>query len=371
VLAALVAKERAVTVDVVACIAEVEARQLYRAAGYPSMYTYCIGVLHLTEAAAYKRIHAARAAMRFPAIFDALVDGRLHLTAVVMLAPHLTPANADELFAAATHRTRREIEQLLAERFPKPDLPELIRPLLPAPVHIAPKESADFTNSSARPTTTLAAELAPGRVEPAGDQPAPGQTEGPVILGQMGLEAASRNADARARVAPLAPQRYGVQFTLDQAGHDLLRHVQDLLGRQVVAGDIAEVVVRALKVYAAKLEKQKLAATEQPRPARCPRPGSRHIPAHVKRAVWERDGGQCTFVSESGHRCEARSSLEWDHIQEFARGGEATVDGIQLRCRAHNQYTAECTYGAQFMDGKREAACREREEANARRVAAT
>jgi hypothetical protein len=349
-----VAKERAVTVDVVACIAEVEARQLYRAAGYPSMYTYRIGELHLTEAAAYKRIHAARAAIQFPASFDALVDGRLHLTAVLMLAPHLTPANADELFAAAAHRTRREIEQLLAERFPKPDLPELIRPLLPAPVHIAPKESADFTNPSALPTTTSAAELAPGRVDPAGDQPAPGQTEGSVILGQTGPEAASRHAEPRARVAPLAPQRYGVQFTLDQTGHDLLRHVQDLLGRQVAAGNIAEIFVRAPTVYAAQLEKQRFAATEQPRAGRCPRPGSRHIPAHVKRAVWQRDDGQCTFVSESGHRCEARRDIEFDHKREFARGGEARVEGIQLRCRAHNQYTAELTFGAGFMRAKRD-----------------
>jgi 5-methylcytosine-specific restriction endonuclease McrA len=186
----------------------------------------------------------------------------------------------------------------------------------------------------------------------------------------MGLEAASRKADARARVAPLAPQRYGVQFTLDQAGHDLLRHVQDLLGRQVVAGDIAEVMVRALKVYAAKLEKQRFAATEQPRARRCPRPGSRHIPAQVKRAVWERDGGQCTFVSESGHRCEARSELEYDHIQEFARGGEATVEGIRLRCRAHNQLTAERTFGAGFMREKREAARRDQAKVRAQRSAA-
>jgi len=76
----------------------------------------------------------------------------------------------------------------------------------------------------------------------------------------------------------------------------------------------------------------------------------------VKRAVWVRDGGQCTFVSDKGHRCEARSSLEWDHIQEFARGGEATVEGIRLRCRAHNQYTAEQTFGAGFMQAKRDQA---------------
>src|SRR6266850_8549165 len=85
---------------------------------------------------------------------------------------------------------------------------------------------------------------------------------------------------------------------------------------------------------------------------------ARHIPANVKRAVWERDQGQCTFTSEAGRRCAARTRLEFDHIVEVARGGEATVAGIRLRCRAHNQYAAECTFGTGFMREKREAAQR-------------
>jgi hypothetical protein len=61
-------------------------------------------------------------------------------------------------------------------------------------------------------------------------------------------------------------------------------------------------------------------------------------------------------VSESGHRCAARKLLEFDHVQEVARGGRATEANIRLRCRAHNQYAAECTFGAGFMREKREAA---------------
>jgi len=76
----------------------------------------------------------------------------------------------------------------------------------------------------------------------------------------------------------------------------------------------------------------------------------------VRRAVWERDGGQCTFVSESGRRCDARKPLEFDHVRELARGGESTVENLRLRCRAHNQYTAECTFGSEFMRHKRIAA---------------
>jgi hypothetical protein len=61
-------------------------------------------------------------------------------------------------------------------------------------------------------------------------------------------------------------------------------------------------------------------------------------------------------VSAAGHRCESRTRLEFDHVTEFVRGGEATTDGIRLRCRAHNQYTAEQTFGAAFMREKRDRA---------------
>jgi hypothetical protein len=50
-------------------------------AGCSSMHAYCVEHLHLSDDAAAKRIHAARAARRFPALFGALTEGRLHLTA--------------------------------------------------------------------------------------------------------------------------------------------------------------------------------------------------------------------------------------------------------------------------------------------------
>src|SRR2546426_7676486 len=92
-------QERGSTAEFLADLAEVDARRLYVPAGYPSMYEYCVGDLHLSEDAAFKRIRVARAARRFPAIFAALADGRLNLNAVVLLAPYLTPETADELLA--------------------------------------------------------------------------------------------------------------------------------------------------------------------------------------------------------------------------------------------------------------------------------
>ena len=155
---------------------------------------------------------------------------------------------------------------------------------------------------------------------------------------------------------------------MPQATYDKLLYIQELLGHQVASGDVVQVVDRAFDALIERLEKRKFAATKAPRSGgRRPAAGRRTVPAHVRRAVWARDSGQCTFVSEACRRCAARKCLEFDHVDEVARGGEASVGGIRLRCRAHNQYQAECTFGAGFMEQKREES---RRAAEARRQAA-
>src|SRR5881394_335610 len=128
----LLADERTNTAELLVYLAEIDARRLYVSAGYPSMFAYCVGHFHLSEEAAYKRIRSARAAREFPALLDAIADGRLHLTAVVILAAHLRTETVDDLISAATHKSRSEIERLLACRFPRPDLPTRVTQLVSA-----------------------------------------------------------------------------------------------------------------------------------------------------------------------------------------------------------------------------------------------
>src|SRR5258705_11721791 len=87
------------------------------------MYLYCLHELHMSEDTAYRRIGVARTARQFPPIFYALADGRLHMTALLLLAPPLTPQTAAGPLTAATHKTKAGITLLPAERFPQPDLP--------------------------------------------------------------------------------------------------------------------------------------------------------------------------------------------------------------------------------------------------------
>lgn len=72
---------------------------------------------------------------------------------------------------------------------------------------------------------------------------------------------------------------------------------------------------------------------------------SRYISAEIKRQVWKRDQGQCSFVCE-GRRCTAKHFLEFDHIKPYGLGGAATEENLRLRCRVHNQLAAVTTYGA-------------------------
>jgi len=86
------------------------------------------------------------------------------------------------------------------------------------------------------------------------------------------------------------------------------------------------------------------------------RPGgaSRHIAAAVKRAVWERDNGQCAFVGAAG-RCTERGFLEYHHVVPYADGGATTAENLELRCRAHNAYESERWFGVSEEDLVREA----------------
>ena len=254
---------------------------------------------------------------------------------MLLLGPYLNPANADELLGAAAGRTKSEIEEWLAQRFPRSELLPLVTAL---PAVLPPH-----------------GQLALERVKLDGAQLAPGRI------------AASASPT---RLTPVAPGRYSLQFTIGKGTHDKLRHAQALLGHAVPSGEVAEVLDRALDALIGQLERRKFAATSRPRPRHQSSANPRHVPAEVRRAVWQRDGGRCTFVSAAGHRCEARTRLEFDHIEPVARGGQSTVDGVRLRCRAHNQYAAECAFGAGFMSRKREAAQRTAVAARARAVEA-
>jgi 5-methylcytosine-specific restriction endonuclease McrA len=327
----LTADERQATSRLIAALGELDARRLYLGEGCSSLFTYCTQVLHLSEHAAYLRIEAARAARKWPQILDFLADGALHLTAVGLLASHLTADNHECVLAAARYRTKREIEELVATLRPLPAVPSSVRKL-PAP---------NLAATIAAPVMTVGRE----------------STDLPMGTSASNDESAEPLHESRkhlAEVKPLAPERYKVQFTVSRETHARLREAQDLLRHCVPDGDIGVIFDRALKLLVTELHKTRHATVERPRATSAAGGASRHVGAVVKRAVWARDKGQCAFVGAAG-RCAERGFLEYHHVVPYAEGGATTAENLELRCRAHNVYESERWFGVSEEDLAREA----------------
>ncbi len=330
-IGALAGKEREASVELVAHLAALETRpSLYAGQSYGSLFGYCTQVLLLSEDAACNRIEAARACRSFPVILDRLASGAMSLTAVRLLRRHLTPENHEAVIARACGRSRREIEALVAELAPRPDVPTSIRKLpTPAPTLL--------------PATTPGAEPSPPLAGPPPALPA-----------------------RRPIIQTTSPERYRVQFTIGKESHDKLRRLQTLLRREIPDGDPGAIFERALTLLLERVEKAKLGRTARPRRRRPIRPGtdravrepglgSRHVPQEVKDSVSRRDADQCAYVSPAGKRCTERTFLEFHHVQAYAKGGTATIENISLRCRRHNQYEAELVFGPHKVSEMREA----------------
>jgi hypothetical protein len=334
--------EREATATLVAHLAVLDERRLYLGEGCSSLFAYCTKILHLSESATYGRIQAARAARRFPVVLEKLAGGRLNLTNLGLLAPHLTGENHVGLLAAAEHKSKREVEELVTRFRPLPEARASIR-RLPATQPAAQMRAAA---SAAAATLQQHMPLPASAAAAAHEQP-----RVPLLAPMPSATLVQQGTPAPAQApAPTSPERYRIQFTAGAETHAKLRRAQDLLRHQIPDGDPSAVIDRALDLLIAQLEKSKVGRVERPRraPGGVPPVGaasdrrtSRHIPAAVRRVVWQRDDGQCAFIGRDGRRCDERGFVEFHHVMPFAAGGQASVENIALRCRAHNQYEAD------------------------------
>lgn len=228
----------------------------------------------------------------------------MHLSSVVLLRDVLTAANVEEIVALASGNAKREVEELVARMAPKADVKASIRKL-PEPRAAGRRTS----RTDSKPESGVASR----------------------------------------QLRPIAESRYKVQLTADKALRDKLELARQLMSQRSPNGDLAVIVERAVDLLIEKLSKEKLATTQYPRKAR---PSSRrgYVTRLVRREVFERDGLQCTFVSECGERCPARSFLELDHRTPKARGGADDADNVRVLCRAHNRDAAKRVFGRAYVE---------------------
>jgi len=310
--------ERSATAHLLALLAEVDSRGSHLRLGFSSLFSYCTQALHLSEPAAYGRITAARAIRRFPILLTLIDEGALSLTTVGLLSAHLTDDNHASLLDAAQHKSKREVERLVAALHPQPDIASSVR-ALPARAVVAAAETTPGPGDASALPTDL-------------------QLESPAAV-------PARRPDV---VAPLAPKRYLIRMTVGQETHDKLQRARDLLRHSIPDGDPATIVDRALTLLIQQAKRNKTGAVVRPGRSR-PRHGhtlaeNRHVSASVRREVWARDQGRCGFEGSEG-RCAEAGGLEFHHVIPFALGGLTTVENLRLRCRAHNAFEANEVFG--------------------------
>ncbi|HET7496709.1 MAG TPA: hypothetical protein VFM00_00260 [Candidatus Eisenbacteria bacterium] len=286
----ILARNGQLTAALLAHLGEVDARRLYAPAGFSSMFAYCLRELRFAEGPAWRRIQAARAARRFPVLFEAVAEGRIHLTAVCLIAPHLTPGNIKELLRAVGGRSRAEVQEWLASRFPQaasvPPLASIRAVALPLPKTVTLDRRGDMFESPAPPSflpplaavkseTTVAVirhDLDNATVESAAVETSTTNVTCAAEVESAAVPACASPADPapapdagenetteslEATTSPPRPPSFLVQVTVSKGTHDKLRLAQALLSHAVSPRDVAQVLDRALDALIEKLEKRK------------------------------------------------------------------------------------------------------------------
>src|ERR1700674_3869341 len=337
-LADLVRSERHLAVQFVVELAGFAKRELYRELGYTSLFYYCVRQLGLSKSSAFRRSEVARLIARFPAIADRLAEGRLSIRALVELREVLTEENHAGVLTQAEGKSQEEAQLLAVEDKPKPVPRDVVR-ALPMPQRPSvPSGSSALLGSPAQSAPPA----------PLGDL-VPAETKMPSLPSEV--------------VKPLTPElrRLNVTVTADFIAE--LEQVRVALSHQCPDGNFEQVVREAFKLVLERDRKRKAltdrprALTDRPRPVTDrPLPQSeaagendRYVPAAIKRAVWKRDKGRCTWPMGDGKVCGSRHRLEFDHDLEVALGGKPTIGNIRLLCRSHNLMKAEQRFGRTFM----------------------
>jgi len=360
----LVRRDRWHTAQLLAAIAEIDERKLWAKHACSSMFAFCVERFHMSESMTAKRLWAARTARRFPAILPMVARGELHLSAIAKIAKHLTDDNHRAVLLRARHKTSRELDFLVAELAPRPDVPSRIRALARSTGSIVGSEPKPVDAGTSRlPGQAVASCSGVGSDVPRAsgprEQSVTNCSSGAPDAADDSLRApdVSSAPDARrpgGQVFALAPRRYKIAITVDQQTHDKLRMLQDLLGHQLRSADPAIIVCRAIDRLLDDTLKQKAAITAEARPGdRRSGRRTRAIPAAIRREVWKRDGGRCTFVDRLGRRCQGTRCVEYHHERPYGKGGQHEAGNIALRCRAHNQYQADLDFGRDFMRHRR------------------
>jgi 5-methylcytosine-specific restriction endonuclease McrA len=339
-LSRLLRREHDAMAEFIVALADFDRRRVWVELGYNGLFPFLRRERGLSKSAAFYRKTAAELVQRFPEVVEPLRHGKLCLSSVAELAKVLTPENRHEVLPRFFHASKQEAKEILAELAPDPAPAR--RDVVTALSLAAPAAAA-----------VIEAAAAAAAAVPSADPPL--SSGSPANLVRASSDGESRGLSPQRneepdRVEPLTAELRRIHVTVDREFLELLDATRDALSHSHPGATTSELLKVCMKRVLAEKAKQK-GIVERPRkePSACC--SDDHIPAHVKRAVWKRDGGKCQWpLAGGGGICGSTTRLEFAHRVAKARGGKATAENIRLLCRVHNQYEARVQLGDEVMD---------------------
>jgi hypothetical protein len=342
-LAELLQREHHALAEFLVALAAFDRERRWVELGHSSLFYFLTRELGLSAGAAYYRKTAAELIQRFPEVVEPLRDGRLCFTSVVELSKNLTPENRETVLPRFFHVSKREAKAITAELRPVVDPPmrNVVTTLPAPPTDLGPPLASGL------PLAELA--FHPDEVT-AATPPVP-----------IPPASAPRR---RVEVESLTADLCRIHLTTPRELLDNLADARDALSHSHPGASDDAIIIFALKSIVERHRKRRGIGTNPRKAAPAPDTSeggadappppaarSRHVPAHVWREVWERDGGCCAWPLENGGVCGSTHKLQLDHVEGWALGADTTTERCRILCAFHNDLNARQLYGDELMNG--------------------
>lgn len=290
---ALSEKVRQLTTKLLHYLKEIESRRIYAELGYSSLFDFAMRHLKFSSGEAHLRISAMRATKDIPEVAKKIESGELSLSVVAQTQSFIKQQNIQdidqkkELFRLIEGQTTREAERTLAALLPEGERKKS---------RLEERRLLDqvFDHETQALLEQLIARFSNQKPK--------------ISYNELVKEIAKIALD---QTDPTKPKRYRFKRTQNGASTPRTR-----------------TLFQAPKV----------------------RPKRKSVSAKVKRLVWARDEGQCTYKDpKTNLQCQTKHFLEIDHIRPIAIGGTNCLENLRLLCRTHNQLMASRNLGIQKM----------------------
>jgi 5-methylcytosine-specific restriction endonuclease McrA len=291
--------------DILQHLIEIEIRRLDLDLGYSSLFDYCIECLEYSASAAGRRIQAARCIRRYPVVLEMLEKRELSLSTISQIEGILTDDNYKSILERVKGAPSRDVEKIACEYRPPLKFRDRVRPVCVA-------KKAALSNEDARGAAQLMVEK---------------KMLVQLLASEEQVEKIEKVKLLLSGINPNMPLADVIEVLADEY---LERHSPE-----------ARQARREMKKGSASLDSRRRECKNTQPP--------RDIPDAVRDEVSIRDGGQCTFVSADGRRCECKIDLEIDHINPYAVGGSHDLSNLRLLCGGHNKLAAEKAMGKHAM----------------------